>query len=448
MHIQIPYRPRKQFQEYHASPKRFSVSLCHRRAGKTVARVNKLIRKAIENEREWPPPRYGYLAPYFVQAKDIAWPYLKKYAGPLIEHGAKIREDELSVTLPAGQIIRLYGAENAERMRGVYFDGIEVDEAQRVPRSVLTQIILPCLADYQGWLDIAGTARGWQNLLGEVVRLAQKQPDEWFLQILRASESKIIPADELARQRALMSENEYAQEYECDLDAAITGAVYGHQIAQAAAEGRILPRIDHEPDEAVHTAWDIGYRDSTAIWWWQRLRGELRILDYFESFGLEVKDYCQIIKDRQEQFKYRYGTHYVPHDAGAHLLAAGGRSIVEQANALGVRMFAVKATSQQNSIEAARVSLRSAWFDGTRCEQGLECLRQYQFEFNDKLGTYRDVPRHDKFSHGADAFEILARVWREPAEIVPPAPGLKPLALMTFDEFLASEPSSSGEARI
>lgn len=436
MQVKIPYRPRAQFLEYHANQKRFSASVCHRRAGKTVARINKLVKKAVLNEREWPPPRYGYVAPYFVQAKDIAWPYLKYYTRPLLEHGGKVDESELSVTLPGGQIIRLYGAENAERMRGVYFDGIACDEAQRTPRATLTQIILPCLADYQGWLDISGTPKGWQNLLGEIVRMAQKRPDEWFLQILKASESGIVPAEELERQRALMSANEYAQEYECDFDAAITGAVYGQQIALALAEGRIHANVLHEPAEAVHTAWDVGWKDSTAIWWWQRLRGELRIIDYYENFGLEVKDYCQVIKDRATKYGYTYGTHYVPHDAGAHRLEAAGRSIVDQALGHGVRMFPVKATSQQNSIEAARVTLRSSWFNAERTEWGVECLRQYQFEWDERLQTYKVTPRHDKFSHGADAFEILARVWREPQEIIEP---VKPDFTITdrqFDDLL------------
>jgi hypothetical protein len=331
-------------------------------------------------------------------------------------------------------------------MRGVYFDGIVADEAQRIPRAVLTQIVMPCLGDYRGWLDVSGTPRGWQNLLGEIVKMAKKHPADWFLQILKASESGITSAEELAIHRALMSPNEYAQEYECDFDAAITGAVYGQQIADALSENRIISGLTHEKDTPVNTAWDVGYKDSTAIWWWQRLRGELRILDYYEAFGLEIKDYCQVIKDRQTEHGYIYGTHYVPHDAGHHRLEAAGRSIVDQAFVLGVRMLPVKASTQQNQIEAARVTLRSSWFDATRCEWGLECLRQYQFEWNEKLGIYRDKPRHDKFSHGADAFEILARVWREPEEIaLPVAPDFT--IKDNFDELLAGG-GSSHEARI
>ncbi len=227
--IVIPYKPRAPFVEYHASPKRFSLTVAHRRAGKTVARVNKLIRKAVECEKQ--NPRFGYLAPYYVQAKDIAWLYLKHYASPLLELGGKVNESELSITLPHNNaVVRLYGAENAERMRGLYFDGIVVDEAQGIARAVLTAIILPALADRLGWLDVSGTPKGWVNLLGELLKIAQRAPDEWFLQVLKASQTGIIPESELGKQRALMSQDEYDQEFECDFEAAITGAYWGVEI--------------------------------------------------------------------------------------------------------------------------------------------------------------------------------------------------------------------------
>ena len=158
--IVIPYKPREVFRQYHATVARWCLTVAHRRAGKTVARINKLIRKAVECNK--PNPRYGYLAPYYVQAKDIAWAYLKHYCAPLIALGAKVNESELSITLPHNNaIIKLYGAENAERMRGLYFDGIVVDEGQGIKKGVLTQIILPALADREGWLDVSGTPRGW-----------------------------------------------------------------------------------------------------------------------------------------------------------------------------------------------------------------------------------------------------------------------------------------------
>lgn len=332
--------------------------------------------------------------------------------------GGKKNESELTITMPHnGATIELFGADNADSMRGLYFDGIVPDEAQGISRSTLSQIILPCLADYRGWLDCSGTPRGWSNLLGELVKMAKADPESWYLQILRASVTGLIPDEELQRQRRIMSPNEYEQEFECSFDAAITGSVYGAQIAQADAAGRLLAEVPIA-DSKVHTAWDLGYDDSTAIWWFQVLRGEIRILDYYENSGKDIPHYCDVVLSRATACGYKYGDHYVPHDAANELLAAGGRSIVQQAWALGVKMRVVSATSQQNGIEATRKTLEYCWFDSGKCEAGLEALRQYQFEFDQDKKVYRSKPRHDWASHGADAFEIIAQVWRTPT--IPP----------------------------
>lgn len=405
-----------------------------------MARVNKLIKAAVTCEKL--NPRFGYLTPFFVQSKEIAWQYVKHFAAPLIGVGAKVNESELSITLPHnGAVVRLYGAENAERIRGLYFDGIVVDEAQGISRSTLSAIILPALADRAGWLDCSGTPKGWSNLLGELVKLARGQPEDWFLQILRASDTGIIPEAELARQRSLMSENEYAQEFECDFDAAITGAIYGKQIAEAMNSGRIIRGLPVAPGVPVQTAWDLGFDDSTVIWWFQVLRGELRILSYYENSGQNIAHYCSVLSDRATSCGYVYGRHNVPHDAGHKLLAAGGRSIVQQADALGVRMSVVPATSQQNYIEATRKTLEICWFDEEQCEQGLEALRQFQFEFDPDKKVFKPKPRHDWASHGADGFKIIGQIWRIPP--VEPEPA-KPRFLheITFDELVATTPSS------
>ena len=442
-HFEIPYRPREQFLAYHDSQKRFAVSVCHRRAGKTVARINKLIREAVTCSKQ--NPRFGFLSPFYVQSKEIGWQYVKHFCAPILAAGlAKANESELSVTFAHnGATIRLYGAENAERIRGLYFDGIVVDEAQGIARSTLSAIILPALADRAGWLDCSGTPKGWTNLLGELVKLARQDPINWYLQILKASDTGIIPADELRRQAALMSENEYRQEFECDFDAAITGAVYGKQISQAMDENRLLPRLPALDGVEVHTAWDLGYHDATTIWFWQSLKSEIRVLDYYENFGFSIDHYCEVVNTKRSENGWRYGKHYVPHDAANELQAAGGRSIVQQADALGVRMWVVPATSQQNGIEAARKTLERTWFDAGRCETGIEALRQYQFEFDAERKIYRDKPRHDWASHGADAFEIIGQVWQTPVE-KPKPPKPKFLHEISFDELVATTPGRAG----
>lgn len=432
--IIIPYSPREAFNSYHADDKRFCVTVAHRRAGKTVARINKLLKSAVECKKL--NPRFGYVAPYYVQAKDIAWLYLKHYAAPILQYGGKINESELSITLPHNQaVIRLYGADNAERLRGLYFDGLVLDEAQGIAKSVLTTIILPALSDRQGWLDCSGTPRGWENMLGELVKIAKSRPDQWCLQILKASQTGILPLDELERQRQLMSENEYNQEFECDFDAAITGAVYGKQMVVAQNDGRIgeVPLYDGVP---VNTAWDLGYDDATAIWFWQLVgKNEIRLIDYYEANGEDITHYCDVINNRG----YKYGQHFVPHDAANKLLAAGGRSIVQQAFSQNVKMHVVGSTTQQNGIEAARKTLEYCYFDEKKCEQGLAALKQYQYIFDNDRKVYQSKPRHDWTSHAADAFEIIGQVWRESQKVVEKP---KPVFLneMTFDDLIKSTP--------
>ncbi len=403
----IDYSPRDAFRPYHDNRKRFSVTVAHRRAGKTVARINRIIKDAILCEK--PRPRFGYLAPFFVQAKDIAWLYLKHYLAPLTALGGKVNESELSITLPHnGAVIRLYGAENAERMRGVYFDGICIDEAQGVAQSVLTTVILPALADRQGWLDCSGTPRGWQNLLGQLVKLARDNPADWFLQILKASETGILPDHELEMQRSLLSENEYEQEFECSFDAAITGAFYGKELAQALNEGRICD-VPWQPEFKVHTAWDLGRRDDTAIWFYQRVKSEIHVLDFYAISGADVADLATVIHSKP----YVYGKHYLPHDARMKTLASNGRSIAEQLWSLNVRGEIVPDIGVQNGIQAARAVLPTCWFDEAKCEIGLESLRHYQREWDEDKRCFRESPRHDWTSHAADAFRMLAVAWRE-----------------------------------
>src|ERR1019366_3066614 len=122
-----------------------------------------------------------------------------------------------------------------------------------------------------------------------------KNSSDWFCQMLKASDTGIIPSDELKRQRELMSENEYAQEFECSFDAAITGAVYGHQMYEAESDGRFKEGI-YDLDHLVNTAWDLGYDDATAIWWWQKIGNEIRIIDYYETFGEDIDHYVDEIK--------------------------------------------------------------------------------------------------------------------------------------------------------
>jgi hypothetical protein len=400
--VVIPYEPREAFESYHAAPHRYCLTVAHRRAGKTVARINKLIRAAATARTE--APRFGYLAPYYIQAKDIAWAYLKRYTAPM---QPRVNESELSVTLAHNNAqIRLYGAENAERLRGLYFDGIVVDEAQDISPGVITQVILPALSDRQGWLDISGTPKGWGNLLGEAYKRAQNDSD-WFVQVLKASDTGILPAEELSRLARSMPENEYQQEFECSFEAAITGAYYARELQIAETEGRIT-RVPHDHSLLVHTAWDLGMSDSMSIWFFQTIGREIRVIDYLESSGYGLDYYAARLRERA----YNYGTHYGPHDLKVRELGTG-KSRYEVARNLGITFNVVRDIGIKDGIDAGRMLVARCWFDVAKCATGLNALRQYRERVDEKRQIAMG-PLHDWTSHAADAFRYLAVGLQEP----------------------------------
>lgn len=209
--IVLPYAPRRQFIPFHERRERFSALVCHRRAGKTVASVNDLIRGAALCDR--PNPRFAYITPFYKQAKDIAWTYVKQGIGPLLKYGGSITESELRVDLPNGGRVKLYGADNPDALRGIYLDGVVLDEPAQIDPSLWPEIIRPALADRLGWAVFVGTPKG-RNAFYEIWRQAQKHSD-WFTLMLRASESGLLAQSELDAAREMMTEAQYRQEFEC-----------------------------------------------------------------------------------------------------------------------------------------------------------------------------------------------------------------------------------------
>ena len=413
--IVIDYKPREFFKSFHNRNNRWAVLVAHRRAGKTVACVNDLIKRAITQKKE--NARYAYLAPFYSQAKGLAWDYLKYYAQPLLKELP--RESDLSVELVNGARIRLYGADNPNTLRGLYFDGVIIDEYADMKPTTWAEVLRPALSDRKGWAVFIGTPKG-KNDFWEIWDRAGPDPS-WFRKMVKASDTvKLadppLSAEELADARKSMTQDQYDQEYECSFEAAITGAVYGRWMREAADAGRI-GMVPIAPGVPVHTAWDLGLSDNTAIWFWQVLPGEIRLVDYYENHGEQITHYTDLIKAKP----YVYGRHWVPHDAAHELLAAGGRSIVNQMWDAGVKASVIPSTSQMNSIEATRLTIERCWFNEELCAKGIECLRQYQFEFDEDKKTFKNKPRHDWTSHGADAFEIIAQVWKAPDSEKPKA---------------------------
>jgi hypothetical protein len=397
--------------------------VAHRRAGKTVAAINDIIKRALlEGGRG---AQYAYIAPFRSQAKSVAWDYLKYYAKAVSESS---NESELTVTLINGAKVRLFGADNADAMRGLGFNGVYLDEYGDFKPSVWGNIVRPALSDRLGWAVFGGTPKG-KNQFHDIYKVSQATPD-WFLLRLPASVSKLLPESELKAASEQLSQDQYDQEYECSFDAAILGAYYGQEMRQVDADGRIRD-LRFDPDADVHTAWDLGYRDDTAIWFYQVVRNEIHVLDYYAVSGASIEEIAKVVIDKG----YRYTKHYLPHDARAKTLASGGKSIVEQlAVHLGGmnKLSIVPEIGVQDGIQAVRMILPKCYFDPI-CDEGLEALRQYQREYDEDKKSFRQTPRHDWCSHPADAFRMMAVAYRENKADEPPPKG-KTLQTITLDE--------------
>ena len=218
MKIQIPYNPRKTQIEIHdlIDKTRFSVIVAHRRLGKTVCMINQLIKRALLDTSE--TGRYGYVAPFRSQAKIIAWDYLKHFTSAI--PFCKVNESELTIDFPSGSRIRVFGADNPDAMRGLYFDGVVLDEVADMKPEVWGEIIRPALSDRQGWACFIGTPKGI-NLFYDLYTLGQDSSSGWVSKIYRADETGVIPESELEDARRVMSENQYRQEFLCDFSASV-----------------------------------------------------------------------------------------------------------------------------------------------------------------------------------------------------------------------------------
>ena len=349
--------------------------------------------------------RAGYVAPYLKQAKDVAWEYLKHYSRPI--WGRTPNESELWVELLNGARVRIYGADNAEALRGGYFDDITLDEYADMAPSVWGSIIRPMLADRQGTATFIGTPKG-RNSFHQIFERAKSDPD-WFWFMLKASETGLLRDEELAAARQDMTPEQYEQEFECSFDAAIVGAYYGKELGEAERAGRIRS-VPYDREVPVYTAWDLGFGDSTAIWFFQVIGPEIHVIDHYENSGQKLDHYVSVLSERG----YEYAEDFVPQDAKAHELISG-RTRVEHLTGLGRNLRVVRKHRVEDGINAGRLVLKRCYFDVVKCADGLEALRQYRTEFDEKTRAFKDNPRHDWTSHTADAFRYMALGWEEMA---------------------------------
>ena len=412
--IEIAYKPREQQLAIHElmDSKRFGVVVAHRRMGKTVSAINHLIKEAILNQKE--APRYAYIAPTYGQAKRVAWDYLVKYAEPL---GGSQNITELRVDF-WGRRIQLYGSDNPETLRGQYFDGVILDEIGDQNPKIWTDIVRPALADRKGWCMFIGTPKGHNHF--KELRDRAETDDGWGLLEFKASETGVVDQDELNAAKHEMGEDKYRQEFECSFDAAVEGSYYG-QVLNELEEKKHMQEIPREELSRTFTAWDLGMGDSTSIWVAQLVGTEVRLIDYYENHGVGLDHYVKWIKDND----YLKAEHILPHDVRVRELGTG-KSRMEMLEDSGLEVKIAPRMGLDDGIQAVRRLLPRCWFNVPKVQIGLNCLRNYRRDYDEKRKIFFERPLHDWSSHGSDSFRYLAlgldeghSTWSKPINSAP-----------------------------
>lgn len=390
--------PRPQLEPYLHRKERWACMVLHRRAGKSFVCIQDLIVRALTNKRTEPAPRYAYIAPTREQAKDIAWKYLSSFAGQI--PGTEINKAELQITFKTGASIRLYSGEAYERLRGIYLDGIVMDEAADIDPAAWDNVIRPTLTDYRGWATWVGTPKGRDSFY-RTYTSAVNDPD-WFTLLLKASESGIIPEDELKDIRRGTNETAFLQEYECSFSVARRGAIYAPSIEEARNNRRISNDVLWFKEAPVYTSFDVGAPLNQRCWIWQMVGDRINFLE-----ALSGGDDCKTPADwagRLTQKQYRYGAHFIPHDA-----AQENGGLWQEALKLGGLANVVPVPRQMSVWDGINLALDAfprISFNEEGCRDGIDSLDAYHSKEERDGVTIKNVPVHDWSSHGSDSFSL------------------------------------------
>ncbi len=370
---------------------------------------------------------YWYMLPEYAQARKSMWDAINPHTGkkrldesfpPEIRKSTNAQEMKLE--LHCGSTLQLVGSDNYNSLVGSPPVGLVFSEYALSDPSAWSYL-MPILEENGGWAAFNSTPRG-SNHFKNLCKFAESEPG-WFLDVKTADETKVYKPEQLQSiLRTLQAEhgNEYGkslwlQEYYVSFDAAIPGSIFGEWMDRIQTQGQIL-EFDVAAGINVNTAWDLGRTDSTAIWFFQVIQNEIRIIDYHESSLKDIEFYANLLRQKSAEFDCPYGTHYLPHDARARTLAAGGKSIQQQMMDQQVgRIQIAKRLDHNDGIQAARKTLPWCWFRESATERGREVLRNYHYEWDEDKKCFANMPAHDWASHGASAFRTLALSWKIPS---------------------------------
>jgi phage terminase large subunit len=296
---------------------------------------------------------------------------------------------------------------NVDKIKSM--EGIDicwVEEADKV-REASWAVLIPTIRaeGSEIWVSFnpyLRTDATWQRFVefqppNSVVRKVSWRDNPWFPSELQA---------ELEHLKAVNYE-EYLHVWEGEFKSFADGAVFGKQLKDAREQGRIRAHLPLPKSVEIHTTWDLGKSDSTAVWFFARVGPEVRFVDYLEGRGEDIDYYAKAVKAKG----YNTGKHYMPHDVDHEILGLGSRNRRQMFEDAGIKPIVVvpRIAHLNEGIEIVRSQFPTYWFDAEKCERGIECLQNYRYEENARTLDWKPEPLHDWSSHAADALRQQAQ---------------------------------------
>lgn len=393
--IKLSYSPRKWQLGVHQSLKRFSVIVAHRGSGKDFLAMNELIKRAVTGPKN---AEYCYLLPLQTQARKTVWDKIKRFAQPIPD--TSFDNQNLVIRFLNNSKILLAGANDPDSLRGLHLHGLVLNEYDDMPIDLFDVVCRPMLTNNNGTCMIIGTPKGKRGLYRMYMRSQEPDREDWYGILLPWYKTDALPQAEIDEIRKSISPEAFAQELECSFESANVGAYYGKQIVDLREDHRIAhfdPPL-YRPDLEVHTAWDLGIRDMTSVWWFQLVGNDIHFIDHESHANLGLKEWALILGNKP--FAKNYGTHIAPHDIKVRELGTGV-SRLESAEQLGIRFEQCPKQDIMDGIELVRRTLPKCRFDLARCSEGVDALAAYRAKIDKDNSPL--APLHDWSSHTADA---------------------------------------------
>lgn len=378
----------------------------HRRWGKDAICINLIACQALLKKMN-----VAYMLPTYNQARKVVWDSIDKQGRRVIHQAfpdeivKSMNNQEMRIELVNGSIIQLCGSDNYDSLVGTNYAFMVFSEYSLMDPQAW-ELFRPILAENGGTALFIYTPRA-HNHGFKLYEMARKNPD-WYCVKQTVEDTHAIPLEMIEAEReAGMDENTIQQEFYCSFDAAIKGSYYGDIINQIDTNGQIGD-YPYNPSYKVSTAWDLGIGDATAIWFYQTKGTTIHIIDYYEAAGMGLDHYAKVLQDKG----YIYDKHILPHDSD-HQDLTSGISRTQYLQRLGIRGKVLPRRSVEVGISAVRFLLPRCYFNEKTCSKGLEALKMYKKEWDEKRNDFNPKPLHDWTSHGADAFRYLAMGFKE-----------------------------------